>query len=106
MAMLKQFICECQSDIPQEALIHLDNGLVNRLGSPFSSLFPEFSAKFSMASREIDANWELPKLALRQFSKGWIGSIYHKSNRGFLLFKLQPEFVARGVDCGQSDIGQ
>lgn len=86
------YICNSQSDIPKEALEHLDGQIVDNIGEVFSEIFPQFSQAFALASSRIEKLWGSPKLVLKKVMREWLSFVVAQSDEKNLFFDLQPEF--------------
>jgi hypothetical protein len=97
------YVCESQSEIPEEAYKYLDKHIVESVGLSFSAMFPQFSKEFGKASQVIDSNWSEPRLALKKGLREWLAFIVVQSDRGNLFFNLQPEFMEKDGELFDED---
>lgn len=86
-------VCNSQSEIPKEALEHLDEQIIDRVGGSFSTMFPQFSQVFTKTSQVIENNWTDPKLVLKKGIREWLSFIVVQTDSSNLFFSLQPEFM-------------
>ncbi|WP_160153353.1 hypothetical protein [Microbulbifer sp. ALW1] len=103
MELSYPYICEFKSEVPKEALSHIDQVILDRLGSSFSELFPKFSGVFGGASRAIDKFWSPPKLALQKGAREWAAYIVVQSETENLFFMLQPDFMEKEGELFDED---
>jgi hypothetical protein len=88
-------ICNTTADIPEQALPHLDEEIVKRIGGSFTSIFPQFSNAFPKTSLVIEGKWTHPVLALKKGIREWLAYIVVKRDDKNLFFNLQPEFAEK-----------
>jgi len=103
MELSYPYICKIQSEVPREALTHIDQKILDRMGGSFSELFPEFSRVFGGASRAIDKLWSPPKLVLQKGLREWAAYIVVQSEAENLFFMLQPEFMEKEGELFDED---
>ena len=91
------YICSSQSEIPKEALEHLGKEIVEKLGSSFRDIFPQFAQIFRLTSEAIEKNWSTPKVVLKKGIRKniWLSFIVVQTNNKNLFFDLQPEFMEK-----------
>ncbi|NVK37606.1 MAG: hypothetical protein HWE18_06765 [Gammaproteobacteria bacterium] len=87
--------CAEKSDIPDDAIEHLDEELIDKLGGNFSLLFPRFSEFFSESTRIIDENWDKPTLVLEKGVRNWLKYILVQSKTKNIFFSLKPKFIEK-----------
>tara|TARA_B100000745_G_scaffold290724_1_gene229878 strand:- start:71 stop:781 length:711 start_codon:yes stop_codon:yes gene_type:complete len=97
------YICEKSSQIPGEAIAHIDNVIYENLGKKFGDLFPLFKEKFPQTTKSIEEKWSLPKVALKKGAREWLTFLVAQSQTKNMFFSLQPIFIEKEGELFDED---
>ncbi|MCF2860523.1 hypothetical protein L1286_23970 [Pseudoalteromonas sp. SMS1] len=103
MELSYPYVCNSQSEIPMEALDHLDKQIIDRVGGSFSTMFPQFAQVFRKTSQVIEKDWEAPKLVLKKGTREWLSFVVVQTDSSNLFFSLQPDFMDKEGELFDED---